>query len=220
MTRVAASRQFRKETAVLGKGRWGGNAIIERNRATGWMWAPIPERPDAVGAAASQHVETAAAYHPPRSFSFFAYRRTTRHTLGGHPLWPLRAVVATAAEAWSITPVSRHWAAGRPRTARVHIGLEKSRGRPRRDEVSPRCRPPRPRTPTLAPPPLIVDFPLACVGERLLSFSHRPPFIAPIPGQPKVSQPVAQRTAAGSRQLQASRWPETTSCERLPRRLR
>jgi len=78
------------------------------------MWAPVPERPDAVGAAAAEHIEAAAAYHPPRSFSLFAYRRTILHALGGHPLWPLRAVVAAAPEARSTVPVSRHWAAGRP----------------------------------------------------------------------------------------------------------
>jgi len=220
MPRFAENRQFCQETDALGEGSCGRNAIIKRIRVTGWMWAPTPERPDAVEAAAAEHVEAAAAYHPPRTFSLVAYRRPILHTLGGHLLWPLRAVVAAAAEARSTVPVSRHWAAGQPQTARVHIGREYTRARPRRDEVSPRSRPPRPRTPTVAPPPLIAEFPLAWVGEGLLSVSHRPSFISPIPGKQKVSKPVAQKTAAGSRQLQATRRRETTSCERLQRRLR
>ena len=114
MSRFAANRQIFQETDALGERSWGGNAIIKRSRATGWMWVAIPERPDAVGAAAVEHVETAAAYHPPRTCSLVAYRKTILHALGGHPLWPLRAVVAEAAEARSTVPVSRHWAAGRP----------------------------------------------------------------------------------------------------------
>jgi len=124
MTHLAASRQFCKETAVRGEGMWGGNAIIKRNRATGWWWAATPLPPDDVGAAAANHDEAAAAYHPPRSCSLMEYRKTILYALGGHLLWPLRAAVSAAAEARSTVPASLHCTAGRLQTARVHIGRQ------------------------------------------------------------------------------------------------
>jgi len=80
MSRFAANRQFFQETAALGEGSWGGNAIIKRNRATGWMWAPIPERPDAVGAAGVEHVEPAAAYPlPALALSWHTVKLSSTH---------------------------------------------------------------------------------------------------------------------------------------------